>query len=173
MVPSTSRRSVSHPDPADPEPIVPGPEPVLRHPGHQGRARQLYANPLTGSWMLLRTTGRRTGRARSPARNVMDDPAGRRGCHRAVFDGNVRGQDWNLCGLHAGVTQLAECLLPKQNVAGSNPVSRSKSQLSRDRLIGGLSRLRMLAPVADRVRDRTQQPWPLLRRAAMRRRRPI
>ncbi len=26
----------------------------------------------------------------------------------------------------AGVTQLAECLLPKQNVAGSNPVSRSK-----------------------------------------------
>ena len=25
----------------------------------------------------------------------------------------------------AGVTQLAECLLPKQNVAGSNPVSRS------------------------------------------------
>ena len=27
----------------------------------------------------------------------------------------------------AGVTQLAECLLPKQNVAGSNPVSRSKS----------------------------------------------
>ena len=27
--------------------------------------------------------------------------------------------------LRAGVTQLAECLLPKQNVAGSNPVSRS------------------------------------------------
>ena len=27
----------------------------------------------------------------------------------------------------AGVTQLAECLLPKQNVAGSNPVSRSIS----------------------------------------------
>ena len=27
----------------------------------------------------------------------------------------------------AGVTQLAECLLPKQNVAGSNPVSRSTS----------------------------------------------
>jgi hypothetical protein len=27
----------------------------------------LHANPLTGSWMLLRTTGRRTGRARSPA----------------------------------------------------------------------------------------------------------
>jgi hypothetical protein len=30
----------------------------------------------------------------------------------------------------AGVTQLAECLLPKQNVAGSNPVSRSTSPLS-------------------------------------------
>ncbi len=29
----------------------------------------------------------------------------------------------------AGVTQLAECLLPKQNVAGSNPVSRSSSFL--------------------------------------------
>jgi hypothetical protein len=29
----------------------------------------------------------------------------------------------------AGVTQLAECLLPKQNVAGSNPVSRSTSKL--------------------------------------------
>jgi hypothetical protein len=29
-----------------------------------------------------------------------------------------------LCS-RAGVTQLAECLLPKQNVAGSNPVSRS------------------------------------------------
>ena len=28
---------------------------------------------------------------------------------------------------YAGVTQLAECLLPKQNVAGSNPVSRSTS----------------------------------------------
>ena len=28
-------------------------------------------------------------------------------------------------GSRAGVTQLAECLLPKQNVAGSNPVSRS------------------------------------------------
>ena len=27
----------------------------------------------------------------------------------------------------AGVTQLAECLLPKQNVAGSNPVSRSNT----------------------------------------------
>ena len=27
----------------------------------------------------------------------------------------------------AGVTQLAECLLPKQDVAGSNPVSRSNS----------------------------------------------
>ena len=29
----------------------------------------------------------------------------------------------------AGVTQLAECLLPKQNVAGSNPVSRSNPAL--------------------------------------------
>ena len=27
----------------------------------------------------------------------------------------------------AGVTQLVECLLPKQNVAGSSPVSRSTS----------------------------------------------
>lgn len=25
----------------------------------------------------------------------------------------------------AGVTQLAECLLPKQNVVGSNPITRS------------------------------------------------
>jgi DNA-binding FadR family transcriptional regulator len=29
----------------------------------------------------------------------------------------------------AGVTQLAECQLPKLNVAGSNPVSRSTSHL--------------------------------------------
>ena len=29
----------------------------------------------------------------------------------------------------AGVTQLAECLLPKQNVAGSNPVSRSTTSV--------------------------------------------
>jgi hypothetical protein len=27
--------------------------------------------------------------------------------------------------MHAGVTQLAECLLPKQNVVGSNPITRS------------------------------------------------
>jgi hypothetical protein len=27
--------------------------------------------------------------------------------------------------LYAGVTQLVECLLPKQNVTGSNPVTRS------------------------------------------------
>ena len=27
--------------------------------------------------------------------------------------------------LSAGVTQLAECLLPKQNVVGSNPITRS------------------------------------------------
>ena len=39
------------------------------------------------------------------------------------------GRTGNLCWLHAGVTQLAECLLPKQNVAGSNPVSRSTSFL--------------------------------------------
>ncbi len=26
----------------------------------------------------------------------------------------------------AGVTQLAECLLPKQDVVGSNPIARSK-----------------------------------------------
>ena len=36
-----------------------------------------------------------------------------------------------LAASRAGVTQLAECLLPKQNVAGSNPVSRS-NVLSRD-----------------------------------------
>ena len=27
--------------------------------------------------------------------------------------------------LDAGVTQLAECLLPKQNVVGSSPITRS------------------------------------------------
>lgn len=26
---------------------------------------------------------------------------------------------------HAGVTQLVECLLPKQNVVGSSPITRS------------------------------------------------
>ena len=29
--------------------------------------------------------------------------------------------------MSAGVTQLAECLLPKQNVVGSNPITRSIS----------------------------------------------
>lgn len=28
----------------------------------------------------------------------------------------------------AGVTQLVECLLPKQNVVGSSPITRSKKQ---------------------------------------------
>ena len=29
---------------------------------------------------------------------------------------------------HAGVTQLVECLLPKQNVVGSSPITRSKAR---------------------------------------------
>ena len=44
----------------------------------------------------------------------------------AVF--SATGQALESAGW-AGVTQLAECLLPKQNVAGSNPVSRSKRPL--------------------------------------------
>ena len=36
-----------------------------------------------------------------------------------------RGADLESPDSRAGVTQLAECLLPKQDVAGSNPVSRS------------------------------------------------
>ena len=32
--------------------------------------------------------------------------------------------------LYAGVTQLAECLLPKQNVVGSNPITRSTGRMS-------------------------------------------
>jgi hypothetical protein len=43
-----------------------------------------------------------------------------------VFSG---GTDGEIPSSRAGVTQLAECLLPKQNVAGSNPVSRSTSPL--------------------------------------------
>ena len=38
---------------------------------------------------------------------------------------NVESRRANMAVSRAGVTQLAECLLPKQNVAGSNPVSRS------------------------------------------------
>ena len=34
-----------------------------------------------------------------------------------------------VAGFCAGVTQLAECQLPKLNVAGSNPVARSSSIL--------------------------------------------
>jgi hypothetical protein len=29
----------------------------------------------------------------------------------------------------AGVTQLVECLLPKQNVVGSSPITRSRKQM--------------------------------------------
>ena len=45
---------------------------------------------------------------------LSSDPESRAGSSSAV-----KSAGW------AGVTQLAECLLPKQNVAGSNPVSRS------------------------------------------------
>jgi hypothetical protein len=40
----------------------------------------------------------------------------------------------------AGVTQLAECQLPKLNVAGSNPVSRSTFPLSDERSLARSSR---------------------------------
>src|ERR1035437_8900981 len=42
-------------------------------------------------------------------------------------DGPSGRQTLSASVIRAGVTQLAECLLPKQNVAGSNPVSRSTS----------------------------------------------
>ena len=45
-----------------------------------------------------------------------------------IVNETVLATAWSLATIdasRAGVTQLAECLLPKQNVAGSNPVSRS------------------------------------------------
>ena len=36
-----------------------------------------------------------------------------------------------IMALIAGVTQLAECLLPKQNVVGSNPITRSRDPVHR------------------------------------------
>lgn len=37
----------------------------------------------------------------------------------------ARRADGLAAGICAGVTQLAECLLPKQNVVGSSPITRS------------------------------------------------
>ncbi len=54
----------------------------------------------------------------------------------------------------AGVTQLAECLLPKQNVAGSNPVSRSiSSLLDRGSRASGSWRTTAAAPRRSRRAD--------------------
>jgi hypothetical protein len=41
-----------------------------------------------------------------------------------------RAFESTLAASRAGVTQLAECLLPKQDVAGSSPVSRSSSPVA-------------------------------------------
>ena len=49
------------------------------------------------------------------------------GRDRAVALGRA---DCRMSSSRAGVTQLAECQLPKLNVAGSNPVSRSTSSCS-------------------------------------------
>src|SRR3990170_3836415 len=60
---------------------------------------------------------------RAPSRlrgGVRTLPRGRPALDRRRTDGSIEAS-------RAGVTQLAECLLPKQNVAGSNPVSRSTS----------------------------------------------
>ena len=58
-------------------------------------------------------------------------PAGRAWLGAMSCEGQTRLALRGSCTLpsendsRAGVTQLAECLLPKQDVAGSNPVSRS------------------------------------------------
>src|SRR4029079_9326770 len=55
----------------------------------------------------------------APSRRVRTDAGGWRAGRRLA----------RLALSRAGVTQLAECQLPKLNVAGSNPVSRSTSLL--------------------------------------------
>jgi hypothetical protein len=52
-------------------------------------------------------------------------PAGRLGLQGAREPLAGRSPVAKLAVSRAGVTQLAECQLPKLNVAGSNPVSRS------------------------------------------------
>src|SRR3954471_7418374 len=56
---------------------------------------------------------------------IAQSPGGARAL--AAHGGRAR-----IAASRAGVTQLAECLLPKQNVAGSNPVSRSTSATRSD-----------------------------------------
>ena len=58
---------------------------------------------------------------------------GRKSCRITSFHSEIG---------RAGVTQLAECLLPKQNVVGSNPIARSRMKLNPDGLgffIGGVA----------------------------------
>src|SRR4029079_10042625 len=66
----------------------------------------------------------------------------------------------------AGVTQLAECQLPKLNVAGSNPVSRSTPALSSERP-SGVSWLAGSCPPRSHGRLPTSGgPWSLGRTGA-------
>ena len=48
-------------------------------------------------------------------------------CQSPPFGLSCRQRPARIAASRAGVTQLAECQLPKLNVAGSNPVSRSNS----------------------------------------------
>ena len=72
--------------------------------------------------MTLNETNSRTPTCRSGLRGSIDR---RLVTARAHPDCEARSEGARIAPSRAGVTQLAECLLPKQDVAGSSPVSRS------------------------------------------------
>ena len=85
-----------------------------------------------GGLRRCRMGAARSVRSKGPRRGWVGwvahfDPPSSVFCSRAIETGPTGRQTLHWSVIRAGVTQLAECLLPKQNVAGSNPVSRSTS----------------------------------------------
>ena len=75
---------------------------------------------------------------RSPECRAIDERRMKEECP-AGFDFLLAGRDNMRCCAYrnAGVTQLVECNLAKVDVAGSNPVSRSKDLLMLDVPLAG------------------------------------
>src|SRR5439155_23212738 len=87
------------------------------------------AGRAAGSVALAHPRGNAT--AHSPAlAHAAPGPADSRG------RGPVHSRGLEFPGFQAGVTQSVECLLPKQDVAGSNPVSRSTRTPKCSRAVG-------------------------------------
>jgi deazaflavin-dependent oxidoreductase (nitroreductase family) len=121
----------------------------------------LHANPVTGSWMLLRTRGRRTGRIR-------EVPLG-----YALVDGAV------YCAVGYGTRSAwyrniladprVEAVLPSVAIAGlaeevTDPVERRRAWRALIRALGVLGRsLVCSADAPDDVLDRSTAGLPLVR----------